>query len=110
MRRALRILLWVLAVLTAALGGLAGYVYTHQDELKAAMLSAVNERLSSPVQIGALEVDLWGRFPDVSLRDGKTRQDGKRHGYCDPFPDHANRWRTRTRSRPSRPVKDTSGT
>lgn len=68
MRRALRILLWVLAVLTAALGGLAGYVYTHQDELKAAMLSAVNERLSSPVQIGALEVDLWGRFPDVSLR------------------------------------------
>ncbi len=68
MRRALRILLWVLAVLTAALGGLAGYVYTHQDELKAAMLSAVNERLNSPVRIGALEVDLWGRFPDVSLR------------------------------------------
>ncbi|MGA1364823.1 MAG: hypothetical protein ACO31C_07775, partial [Schleiferiaceae bacterium] len=68
MHRALRILLWVLAVLTAALGGLAGYVYTHQDELKAAMLAAVNERLNSPVQIGGLEVDLWGRFPDVSLR------------------------------------------
>ena len=68
MRRTLRILLWVLAVFTAALGGLAGYVYTHQDELKAAMLAAVNERLNSPVQIGGLEVDLWGRFPDVSLR------------------------------------------
>lgn len=68
MRRAFRILLWVLAVLTAALGGLAGYVYTHQDELKAAMLAAVNERLNSPVHIGGLEVDLWGRFPDVSLR------------------------------------------
>ena len=49
-------------------------------------------------------------FADVPLRDGKTRHDGKRHGYYDPFPDHANRWRTRTRSRPSRPVKDTSGT
>ena len=42
MRRAFRILLWVLAVLTAALGGLAGYVYTHQDELKAAMLAMVS--------------------------------------------------------------------
>lgn len=68
MHRAFRILLWVLAVLTAALGGLAGYVYTHQDELKAQMLGAVNERLNSPVQIGGLEVDLWGQFPDVSLR------------------------------------------
>ncbi|MEN9833099.1 MAG: hypothetical protein RL753_253, partial [Bacteroidota bacterium] len=68
MHRAFRTLLWVLAVLTAALGGLAGYVYTHQDELKAQMLGAVNERLNSPVQIGGLEVDLWGQFPDVSLR------------------------------------------
>ena len=47
MHRVFRILLWVLAVLTAALGGLAGYVYTHQDELKAQMLGAVNERLNS---------------------------------------------------------------
>lgn len=68
MRRAFRFLLWAIAVLTAALGGLAGYIYTHQDELKAAMLGAVNEHLDSPVQIGGLEVDLWGRFPDVSLR------------------------------------------
>ena len=72
MRRALRILLWVLAIATAALGGLAGYVYSHQDELKGAMLAAVNGRLNSPVQIGGLEVDLWARFPDVSLRFEKV--------------------------------------
>lgn len=72
MRRALRILLWALAIATAALGGLAGYVYSHQDELKRAMLTAVNGRLNSPVQIGGLEVDLWAQFPDVSLRFEKV--------------------------------------
>jgi len=67
-RRILRITLWILAIPAIFLGGLFAWVQANQDSIQNRFLTAVNEQLKAQVQVGGIEVDVFGQFPDISLR------------------------------------------
>ena len=59
---------WVLVVLLVLLGSVFGYVFTQKEHLQSLMLQALNQQLAAKVEVGGVELDLLGKFPDVSLR------------------------------------------
>lgn len=63
-----RWLLYSFSALLLLLGGLSAWVYTHQDEIKTSIISALNQQLRSPVTVnGPIYVSLFENFPSVSL-------------------------------------------
>ena len=48
--------------------GIIAYILWDEEALKERFLAAVNEQLNVPVQVDHLEVDIFGQFPDISLR------------------------------------------
>jgi len=48
--------------------GIIAYLLWDEEALKERFLVAVNEQLNVPVQVDHLEVDIFGQFPDISLR------------------------------------------
>ncbi len=48
--------------------GIIAYLLWDEEALKDRFLAAVNEQLNVPVQVDHLEVDIFGQFPDISLR------------------------------------------
>lgn len=62
---------WLLYSFTAVLlllGSLSAWLYTHQDEIKGSIISALNQQLRSPVTVnGPIYVSLFENFPSVSL-------------------------------------------
>ena len=48
--------------------GIIAYLLWDEEALKERFLAAVNEQLNVPVQVDHLEVDIFGQFPDISLR------------------------------------------
>ncbi|MCB0790760.1 MAG: hypothetical protein H6595_05500 [Flavobacteriales bacterium] len=64
LRRTLTILAVVLVLLTSALA-IIGTLY--EDDVKAALIGAMNRRLTAPVTVGEVDLTLLRRFPHASL-------------------------------------------
>lgn len=62
-----RVILVLLGLALLAVGGVAAWLYTHEDELVALAVGQANRYLKTPVQITSLEASLWADFPRVSL-------------------------------------------
>jgi hypothetical protein len=67
MRKALKVLGILLAIVVLLLGGAAGYIYTQQDAIIAGGVAKINEQLKAPVSVGSIELDLLGGFPRVRI-------------------------------------------
>lgn len=50
------------------LGAAFAYLYTNQEKLRGALVSQVNDYLDAEVSVGAINMDFFSRFPDVSFR------------------------------------------
>jgi hypothetical protein len=82
LRKARTFLLAFAAVLVLAAGVLAVIATAYEDEVKARLVGAVNERLLAPVSVSGIDLTLLARFPSASirLRDVKVdevRTDGR---------------------------------
>ncbi|HAB31941.1 MAG TPA: hypothetical protein DCE13_05285 [Cryomorphaceae bacterium] len=67
-RKILLALAALLGLVTLGLGGGIAYLQSDSEGLRSRLLGVVNAQLSVPVQATGLALDLFGRFPDVSLR------------------------------------------
>lgn len=68
-----RIIRWTAGVILAAivvLGGVFGYLYTNQDQLRNVVVGQVNNYLAdgSEVNVKEIRLDFFSQFPDVSIR------------------------------------------
>ncbi|MCB9182677.1 MAG: hypothetical protein H6591_02070 [Flavobacteriales bacterium] len=68
LRKARNLLLAFAALLALGFGVLLVLANVYEDEVKARLLGAVNERLRAPVSVGAIDLTLIARFPMASLR------------------------------------------
>lgn len=63
-----RWLLYSFTALLLLLGSLSAWIFTHQDEIKSSIISALNQQLRSPVTVnGPIYVSLFENFPSLSL-------------------------------------------
>ncbi|MFZ1333493.1 MAG: AsmA-like C-terminal region-containing protein [Flavobacteriales bacterium] len=69
MLRLFRNALLVLATLVVlGAGALAVLAHVYEDEVKATLVSAINEQLSTPVSVSEMDLTLVARFPQASMR------------------------------------------
>lgn len=69
MLRRLRNAFLVLATLVVVgFGALVAVAHVYEDEVKAELIGALNERLDAPVAVGAMDLTLVARFPQASMR------------------------------------------
>lgn len=68
LRKARTILLALVALLVLAAGALAVIATVYEDEVKARLVGAVNERLLAPVSVSGIDLTLLARFPSASIR------------------------------------------
>lgn len=50
------------------IGILLGYLYYHKEEIKSAIIGNLNEYVNTPVNVGLIDLDLFQKFPNVSLK------------------------------------------
>jgi hypothetical protein len=50
------------------LGGVAVYVYTHQDEIKQMLVKEINKNLLAPVTVQKMDISIFEEFPLISLQ------------------------------------------
>lgn len=67
-KRLLRAFLSILITVVILLSAAFAYLYTNQEQLRGALVSQVNEYLEAEVAVGAINMDFFSRFPDVSFR------------------------------------------
>lgn len=48
--------------------GGSAYLYYNQDQLIDKILSEVNKSIQTPVEVGAIDINWWTDFPNISLR------------------------------------------
>ena len=69
MLRLFRNALLVLAtVVVLGAGALAVLAHVYEDEVKATLVSAINEQLNTPVSVSDMDLTLVARFPQASMR------------------------------------------
>ncbi|NCF95395.1 MAG: hypothetical protein GWO75_01735 [Bacteroidetes bacterium] len=67
-KRLIRLLAWTSGLLLLTGGSLLLYVQSSSDALTSRFLGAVNDNLSAKASVDNLAIDLFGQFPDISLR------------------------------------------
>lgn len=50
-----------------------GYLYFNQDKIKNIITQNLNAQLATEVSVGAISIDFFGQFPDVSVRFSNVR-------------------------------------
>ncbi|MBK9176384.1 MAG: hypothetical protein IPM46_08590 [Flavobacteriales bacterium] len=68
LRRFRRLLLALAALSVALITVLVVIATVYEDEVKAKLIGALNERLLAPVQVGDIDLTLIARFPNASMR------------------------------------------
>lgn len=54
--------------MTLLFAGGSAYLYYNQDQLIEKILSEINKTIQTPVKVGAVDINWWTDFPNISLR------------------------------------------
>jgi hypothetical protein len=68
LRRAGAVLGLAVAGIAMVAGLLWGYLWFNRERVQQEALALVNSQLAAPLAVRSAELDVWSRFPDVSLR------------------------------------------
>ncbi len=68
MKRIRKFILYLFLLLILLFASGSAYLYYNQDQLIDKILSEVNKSIQTPVEVGAIDINWWTDFPNISLR------------------------------------------
>ncbi len=75
-RSILKILFWLILVLSLVLGTVSFLLYQFKDKIIATLVGELNKELNTKVVVEKIDIDFWETFPNVSLEFNKIKMRG----------------------------------